>query len=213
MKVILELARRISAEGKIDFSEPQFFSISIDHATVYINVHWLSKDAESGAYCFHMRHLQRYFLDVDGLKAVDLAVKNILHYCANKRLLRIRQQLDMYAQKVDDMAPLDKAHLTSNSTSEEHQLKRKKHSRRNRSQKRQRKKNRAKSADCGGEEDEEDEEDSEEEGEEENDGDEDEDEDELALAFEVKPAPPPETARLSRKFVGRRISHKGQLRT
>lgn len=133
MKGIPELARRISAEGKIDFSEPQFFSISIDHATVYINVHWLSKDAESGAYCFHMRHLQRYFLDVDGLKAVDLAVKNILHYGANKRLLRIRQQLDMYAQKVDDMAPLDKAHLTSDSTSEKHQLKRKKHPRRGRS--------------------------------------------------------------------------------
>jgi len=32
----------------------------------------------------------------------------------------------MYAQKLDDMAPLGKAHLTSNSTSEEHQRKRKK---------------------------------------------------------------------------------------
>ncbi len=57
-----------------------------------------------------MRHLQRHVLDVDGLKAVDLAVKNNLHDGANKRLVRIRQQINMYAQKFKETAPLEKGH-------------------------------------------------------------------------------------------------------
>lgn len=92
----LELARRISAEDNIDFNEPQFFSICLDHAVAYINVHWLSRN-ESGAFCYHMRHLLGYILDVDGLKAVDQAVKNILDYGVGKRVARICEDLDMYA--------------------------------------------------------------------------------------------------------------------
>lgn len=124
MNGALELALRISAEGNIDFDEPMFFSITIDHLTAYINVHWLSKEAESGAYCFHMRRILRYFLDVDGLKAVDLAIKNILHYGAKERLTQICGQLDMYAQKVKETAPLDKGNSASNLPSKECRIRR-----------------------------------------------------------------------------------------
>lgn len=62
MRGALELTLRISAKGNIDVDEPMFFSITIDHSAAYINVHWLSKEAESGAYCFHMRRILRHFL-------------------------------------------------------------------------------------------------------------------------------------------------------
>ena len=39
MEGILQLARRISAEENIDFDEPQFFSLSIDHSMANVNVH------------------------------------------------------------------------------------------------------------------------------------------------------------------------------
>ena len=70
----LQFVRKSSAEEKIDFDEPQFFSISIDNVMAFINVHWLSRDAKNGTFCFHMKHLQSYLLDVDGLKAVDRAL-------------------------------------------------------------------------------------------------------------------------------------------
>lgn len=103
----LELAQRILAEEEIDLDQPQFFSISIDYAMAYINAHWLSRDIENGAFCFHMRHLQRYFLDVDGLKAVNLAAKNILHYGVNTRLTKICGDLDIYLQKIKEKAIID----------------------------------------------------------------------------------------------------------
>lgn len=66
-----ELALRISLEGDIDYEEPMFFSITIDHLMACIKVHLLSKEAESGAYCFHMRRILWYVLDAGGLKAVS----------------------------------------------------------------------------------------------------------------------------------------------
>lgn len=66
---ILQLERRISAERNLDINEPQLFSLSIDRAMACINVHWLSKNAESGAFSYHMKKLFQYFLDVDGLRA------------------------------------------------------------------------------------------------------------------------------------------------
>lgn len=42
MNGALELALRITAEGHIDYDEPMFFSITIDHLMACINVHWLS---------------------------------------------------------------------------------------------------------------------------------------------------------------------------
>lgn len=47
-----------------------------------------------------MRHLLRYFLDVDGLKAVDQTVKNILYYSVSKRLAKICEELDIYCDGV-----------------------------------------------------------------------------------------------------------------
>lgn len=87
MNGILKLAIRISPEGNFGISEPQFFSMSIDHAMACINVHWLSQKAESGTICFHVEKLLQYFLDVDGLKAVKRAVKNILDYVVSERPL------------------------------------------------------------------------------------------------------------------------------
>ena len=78
MKAALKLALRIPAERNVDFDEPMFFSITIDHLTAYINFHWLSKGAKNGPYCFHMRRILRYFLDVDGLKAVNRV--KFIHY-------------------------------------------------------------------------------------------------------------------------------------
>ena len=115
MEGTLQLARTISSEENLDFDEPHFFSLSIDHAMAYVNVHWLSKDANSGAFCFHMKPLFRYFLDVDGLRAVDRAVKNILDYGVKNRLEKIRGELDTYAQKtIEEMA----IHKDSNLASE-----------------------------------------------------------------------------------------------
>lgn len=115
----LELAQRISAEDEIDIDQPQFFSISIDYATAYINAHWLSRDTENGAFCFHMGHLQRYVLDADGLKAVNLAAKNILHYGVNTRLTKICGDLDTYSQKIKEKAIIDQSNLASDLLPEE----------------------------------------------------------------------------------------------
>ena len=95
----LQFAQQVSAEEKIDFDEPQFFSISIDKVIAFIKVHWLSREAKNRAFCCHMKHLQSQLLDVDGLKAVDRAIKNILNYGVNERLAKICGDLDMYGEK------------------------------------------------------------------------------------------------------------------
>ena len=111
----LQLARKISAENKIDCDEPQFYSMSIDNVMAFIYVHWLNRDAKNGAFSFHMKHLQRYFLDVDGLKAVDRAIKNILNYGVNERLARICGELNIYWEIIS------KGNLASDSLPKEHQ--------------------------------------------------------------------------------------------
>lgn len=122
MQGTLELARRISAEEKIvDSDEPQFFSLSIDNRMARINVHWLSRKAENEAYCYHMTMLARYFLDAKGIKAVNRAIKGILHYGLNERLINICKQIDIYSQKVKEKAIIDKGHLASDSLPEQQQ--------------------------------------------------------------------------------------------
>lgn len=114
MEGTLQLARRISAGETIDFDQPQFFSLSIDHSTANVNVHWLSRNDENGAFCFNMKHLLQRFLDADGLKAVDRAVKGILHYGVNKRLKKIRRELDTFAQNIlKEKAIIEKGNLAS----------------------------------------------------------------------------------------------------
>lgn len=90
----------LQLEGNPGISEPQFFSMSIDHAMACINVHWLSEKAESGTICFHVEKLLQYFIDVDGLKAVKRAVKNILDYGVSERPQKIYEGLDAYLQIV-----------------------------------------------------------------------------------------------------------------
>lgn len=120
MEGTLQLARRISAGGNIDFDQPQFFSLSIDHSTANVNVHWLSRNDENGAFCFNMKHLLQRFLDADGLKAVDRAVKGILHYGVNKRLKKIQRELDTFAQNtLKEKAIIKKGNLASGAPPEE----------------------------------------------------------------------------------------------
>lgn len=102
----LDLAQRISAEDEIDLDQPQFFSISIDHETAYINAHLLIRNTENGAFCFHMGHLQRYFLDADGVKAVKLAAKNIIQYGASIRPIARLTRKDQAA--TDAQRPTDR---------------------------------------------------------------------------------------------------------
>ncbi|KAI9678156.1 MAG: hypothetical protein M1817_006101 [Caeruleum heppii] len=97
----LELPRRTVGVGQFDSDEPQFFSLSMDHALACLNVHWLSGNAEDGSFSFHMEGLSKHVLDdVDGLRAVRRAVKNILDYGANERLRTLCEALDAYRQKV-----------------------------------------------------------------------------------------------------------------
>lgn len=118
----LQLVRRISAEENLDFDEPQFFSLSIDHAMAYVNVHWLSKNAEDGAICFQMEQLLLYALDAAGIKAINRAVKNILDYGVNKRLPKICGELDTCAQKrIEEKATSHKDNLASKSPPQKQQ--------------------------------------------------------------------------------------------
>lgn len=131
MQGTLELARRISTEEKVDFDQPQFFSISIDHAVANIHIHWLSRNAGNGAFCFHMGQLQRHLLDVDGLKAINLAVRGILQYGANERLAKIGEELDIFSQKVNEKAIIGQGNLASDLLPGEQQQQRRPRKRKN----------------------------------------------------------------------------------
>ncbi len=96
----LNLMLRSLGVETLDFDEPQFFSVSMDHEYARINVHWLRRDADEQL-SFHLEALSKHFVnDADGLRAFQRAIKNILHYCANERLHGIREALDVYSQKV-----------------------------------------------------------------------------------------------------------------
>jgi hypothetical protein len=97
----LELMKRSSGLAKLDYNEPQFFSVTIDHEIARVNVHWLSKPAESGQYGFHVESLSKHFLDdADSIRAVIRAIKNILDYGLDARLRKLCEALDVYWEKV-----------------------------------------------------------------------------------------------------------------
>ena len=97
----LELMRRSSKGEKLDYSEPQFFSIIMDHDLARINVHWVGAPTEDGRHCFHVEGLSKHLLDdVNGLRAVRRAVKNILDYGSDERLRKLCEVLDAYREKV-----------------------------------------------------------------------------------------------------------------
>lgn len=76
---------------------PHYFSLCMDHEFARINMHWVSGGPTEGAnvpYGFHVQGLAKYGLDDVGLRAVRLAVENILACCVDGRLERIREALD-----------------------------------------------------------------------------------------------------------------------
>lgn len=97
---LVELTRRGLGLNTIDYDEPQFFSLSVDHSTVHVYVHWLSVGAEDGQFSFHMEELSLHYLrDLDGLRTVHRTVKNILDWGRKERLQTIRKLLDAYREK------------------------------------------------------------------------------------------------------------------
>jgi hypothetical protein len=59
----LELIKRSLGVEKFDYSEPQFFSVTMDHELAPINVHWLSALAEGGRHSFHVEGLSQHLLN------------------------------------------------------------------------------------------------------------------------------------------------------
>jgi hypothetical protein len=55
----MELIQRSFGKGSFDFDEPQFLSLTIDHAYAQINVHWISAPMDGGQYSFHVERLSR----------------------------------------------------------------------------------------------------------------------------------------------------------
>jgi hypothetical protein len=97
----LELIQRSFGAEKIDFNEPQFFSVTMDHEIVRINIHWLSAPTDGGKYSFHVEGLSQHVLrDANGLRAVTRAIKNILDYGLDARLRKLCEALDAYREKV-----------------------------------------------------------------------------------------------------------------
>lgn len=97
----LELIRRSFGAEKLDYDEPQLFSVSMDHESARINVHWLGPPDENGRHSFNVEGLSKYFLDdAPSLRALQRAVKNILDHGSDTRLPRLRDALDAYRERV-----------------------------------------------------------------------------------------------------------------
>jgi hypothetical protein len=97
----LELMRRSFGVDNLDYNEPQFFSVTMDHQLACVNVHWVSPLAEGGQYSFHVEGLSKHLLDdANGIRAVRRAVKNILDYGDDARLRALCHALDAYREKV-----------------------------------------------------------------------------------------------------------------
>ena len=97
----LELIQRSFGAEKIDFNEPQFFSVTMDHEIVRINIHWLSAPTDGGKPGFHVEGLLKHFLDdANGLRAIVRAIKNILDHGSDARLRKLCEALDAYREKV-----------------------------------------------------------------------------------------------------------------
>ncbi|KIX04751.1 uncharacterized protein Z518_05621 [Rhinocladiella mackenziei CBS 650.93] len=97
----IELIQRSFGMENFDYDEPQYFSISMDHQLVCVNVHWLKAPAEGGQHSFHVEGLSQHLLnDANGIRAVSRAIKNILDYGADTRLRTLRSALDAYRETV-----------------------------------------------------------------------------------------------------------------
>ncbi|KAK5214682.1 hypothetical protein LTR47_012110, partial [Exophiala xenobiotica] len=83
---------------EFDYEEPLYFSVTMDHELARINVHWLRAPAEKGGqHSFHVEGLSKHLLDdADGIRALSLAIKNILDNGADARLRTLCAALDSY---------------------------------------------------------------------------------------------------------------------
>ena len=96
-----ELHKRSFGAESFDFSEPHFFSITMDHQLACVNVHWLSAPTDGGRNSFHVEGISQHLLrDPTGLRAVTRAIKNILDYGSDARLRKLCEALDAYREKV-----------------------------------------------------------------------------------------------------------------
>ena len=96
----LELLQRNSQAQKLDTTEPQFFSASIDHKQMQINAHWLGDGlSENSSYSFHVEIVETYLLNKkEGVRAAMSAIQNILDYSLDTRLEGICEALDEYQE-------------------------------------------------------------------------------------------------------------------
>ncbi|KAK5562146.1 hypothetical protein LTR43_012259, partial [Exophiala xenobiotica] len=87
---------------EFDYEEPLYFSVTMDHELARINVHWLRAPAEKGGqHSFHVEGLSKHLLDdADGIRALSLAIKNILDNGADARLRTLCAALDSYRKTV-----------------------------------------------------------------------------------------------------------------
>lgn len=108
---LTELARRSSEWKSLDYNEPQFFSLVMDHMTAHINVHWLHHDAQKAQFSFHTHECSRYWLDdPDTMRIIQRSIKNILDWGLNRRLPMICKELDAYSEKMSrEKAKAEKA--------------------------------------------------------------------------------------------------------
>lgn len=97
----MDLTQRSFGTEKIDYEEPQFFSVTLDHQLACVNVHWIKAPVDGGNHSFHVEGLSKHLLnDANGLRAVTRAIKNILDYGADTRLRTLCEALDAYREIV-----------------------------------------------------------------------------------------------------------------
>lgn len=97
----IDLLQRSAGLKYLDYEEPQYFSISMDHELARINVHWLRAPAEGAQHSFHVEGLSQHLLrDERGIKAVSRAIKNILDHGTDARLRALCGALDAYRDTV-----------------------------------------------------------------------------------------------------------------
>ena len=93
----MDLTERSFGLQRLDYEEPQFFSVTIDHQLACVNVHWLRAPVGGGKHSFHVEGLSQHLLkDADGIRAVVRAIKNILDDGTDKRLRTLCEALDAY---------------------------------------------------------------------------------------------------------------------
>ncbi len=97
---LMELARRAGSPQAFSAEEPMFFSVSMDHQTVCLNMHWTCWDKTEQQDSFQMENLMCVSIqEVEGLRAIQRAVKNILDWALRDHLPKIRALLDTCPEK------------------------------------------------------------------------------------------------------------------